>query len=294
MLALDIDFVINKLNSVGYLQGQDFLDTVEKCKQYSEKESRFYLLDLIHELQSECSWCARHSNRTNYAGFNIDFKFIENPVMFITDEPDVLDNHLGNLLSNMIDLLVINPDIQKDFEFLTKHGLGETSYAVPKAKKIEINYSTEIKVNPCFQTQNKELKDFYTSGQVFSSLLEDLNIERENVYITSVLGCPNYSENGSEYSPKVKEVSNCVNWLDMKIRLLRPRYIVALGSLPSKYLFKSDFVLKDISGKVLYNHSLETNFVCTYSPGIVVRYRNSNLKETYYNKIIEDIKNIND
>lgn len=82
----------------------------------------------------------------------------------------------------------------------------------------------------------------YTAGKrLFQWFSDALGITedqfRERVYIAAVIRCfPGRDPKGGDRVPSPDEIFRCSVHLDRELRLLRPRLVVAVGTLASKQL----------------------------------------------------------
>ncbi|MAG08309.1 uracil-DNA glycosylase [Candidatus Woesearchaeota archaeon] len=83
------------------------------------------------------------------------------------------------------------------------------------------------------------------SGQILDSLLADIGLKREGVYITNTILCrpPN------NRNPNRGELNNCRKRLDMQIKLLDPRVVITLGNFASRYMLDTNDGITEIHGK---------------------------------------------
>ena len=63
------------------------------------------------------------------------------------------------------------------------------------------------------------------AGQFLDRLLASINLNREQVYIANVIKC----RPSGNRDPLPTEISNCRQWLERQIEIIRPRMIVTLG-----------------------------------------------------------------
>lgn len=85
------------------------------------------------------------------------------------------------------------------------------------------------------------------SGQVFNDALETFTgIDRESLYITNTVKC--YTQGNRK--PTQAEMDNCRDFLDLEIKLVQPKVIVALGSIAFKALTGMSGIMKH-SGEVV-------------------------------------------
>ena len=70
------------------------------------------------------------------------------------------------------------------------------------------------------------------SGDFLNKLLSIAKLNRETLYITNVIKC---------YAPtdliSQAEIDICSLYLDRQIKLVKPKVIISLGSIPTKYIF---------------------------------------------------------
>jgi DNA polymerase len=83
------------------------------------------------------------------------------------------------------------------------------------------------------------------AGRILDGALEEVGMERRNVFITSVLRCrPPKNRN-----PRKSETDSCRPYLSANIELLKPRVIVAMGNYALKGLTGSDHTMSKARGK---------------------------------------------
>lgn len=118
------------------------------------------------------------------------------------------------------------------------------------------------------------------SGKLLTSILESIQLSREDVFIANILKCrpPNNRR------PSSSEVDTCEVYLHKQIELINPKYILALGLTAADTLLKEKNVMKDIRGKVLNYRGKK--LMITYHPSALLR--NPNLKRPVW----EDMKKL--
>lgn len=83
------------------------------------------------------------------------------------------------------------------------------------------------------------------AGQLFSKILQSVNIKREEVYITNMLKCrPPGNRN-----PSKSEIELCLPFLESQVAIINPKIIVTLGNIPTKYLLNSKEGITKVRGK---------------------------------------------
>jgi DNA polymerase len=103
------------------------------------------------------------------------------------------------------------------------------------------------------------------AGQLLTKIIEACGFKREDVYILNVLRCrPPENRN-----PADDEVENCRNWFESTLRVIRPQYIVCVGSVPTKALFPNALSIGKMRGK--FYEWQGSKVVCTYHPSYLLR-----------------------
>jgi len=77
-------------------------------------------------------------------------------------------------------------------------------------------------------------------GQLLTKLLEEVGVERKNLFITNVVKCRPFDNNRNRQPDWEIEVDTCKTWLAKEIRELNPKVVVALGKVPTRLLTLQD------------------------------------------------------
>lgn len=70
------------------------------------------------------------------------------------------------------------------------------------------------------------------SGQLLTTMLAEVGIQREDVFIANTLKC----RPPGNRDPLPSEIETCRPWLDEQIRLIEPRVVATLGNFATKLL----------------------------------------------------------
>ena len=139
--------------------------------------------------------------------------------------------------------------------------------------------------------EDKEGKPFVgRAGELLDELLEDIGLERNEVYITNTVLCrpPNNRD------PEEEEIEACTPYLDKHIDIIDPEVIVPLGSFATSYILdKYDIdagTISNIHGEVFSVSNLKGQFkiIPQYHPAAVLY--NPDLKEVLeedFNRIVD-------
>lgn len=118
------------------------------------------------------------------------------------------------------------------------------------------------------------------SGKLLTSILESIQLSRDDVFIANILKCrpPNNRR------PSTSEVDTCEVYLHKQIEILNPKYILALGLTAADTLLKEKCIMKDIRGEIMDYRGKK--LMITYHPSALLR--NPNLKRPVW----EDMKKL--
>ena len=118
------------------------------------------------------------------------------------------------------------------------------------------------------------------AGQLLTKILQSIEIEREEIYITNIIKCrPPQNRN-----PEPDEIESCYPFLLTQIQAIQPRIICALGTFAAHTLLRTDAKITSLRGKA-YDFSGIQVFP-TYHPAYLLR--NPEKKR----EVWEDIKRI--
>ncbi|MCM8815503.1 MAG: uracil-DNA glycosylase [Candidatus Omnitrophica bacterium] len=103
------------------------------------------------------------------------------------------------------------------------------------------------------------------AGQLLTRILQSINLQREEVYITNVVKCrPPQNRN-----PRPDEINSCNPFLMMQIKTISPKIICALGTFSAQTLLKTDEKITTLRGKIYELEGIK--IVPTYHPAYLLR-----------------------
>lgn len=103
------------------------------------------------------------------------------------------------------------------------------------------------------------------AGQLLTEMIRALGYEREDVYIANVLKC----RPPRNRVPAPDEAAACEGFLQRQIALIRPKIILAVGSVAAQNLLKTATPIGKLRGQV-YDYG-GTPLVVTYHPSYLLR-----------------------
>lgn len=105
------------------------------------------------------------------------------------------------------------------------------------------------------------------AGQLLNAMLQAIELERKEVYITNILKCrpPNNRD------PVMDEVNTCTPFLDEQITLIKPNLLLAIGRIAAHYLLKTKSSLESLRQKIHAYGANNTPLIITYHPAYLLR-----------------------
>ncbi len=108
------------------------------------------------------------------------------------------------------------------------------------------------------------------SGELLTKILDAIQIDRDEVYITHIVKCrPPGNRN-----PEVDEIAACAPFLQQQIACVQPKIICALGECAAQALLQSEASLSQLRGRFYdYGESRgEIRVMPTYHPVYLLQY----------------------
>ncbi len=108
------------------------------------------------------------------------------------------------------------------------------------------------------------------AGKLLDQLLEEIGVERRDVYIANVLKC----RPPGNRDPKPEEIDSCKGYLREQIRTIQPAVVMTLGNFATKLLMPTDIGITRVRGQ-RYSWWLGATLVPTFHPAAALRGRPS-------------------
>lgn len=103
------------------------------------------------------------------------------------------------------------------------------------------------------------------SGQLLNNMIAAMGLRREQVYIANVVKC----RPPANRAPEPVEANTCTQFLVRQIDVVRPEFIVALGSTAAMYLLGVKQSLASLRGR--FHEVRGARVVVTYHPAFLLR-----------------------
>ena len=103
------------------------------------------------------------------------------------------------------------------------------------------------------------------AGQLLNNMIKAMGLRREDVYIANIIKC----RPPDNRTPQVDEATNCREYLEKQLELVRPRFICALGATPAHYLLNTTLSIGKLRGE--FHDYRGIPVLCTYHPAYLLR-----------------------
>jgi len=111
------------------------------------------------------------------------------------------------------------------------------------------------------------------AGQLLTTILEKLNIDRRRIYISNVVKC----RPPMNRTPLAKEIKACSHNLESELAFISPKVIIALGSVPLNYFKPNSSIIRE-RGKWIYIRNMW--IMPTFHPAYILRQQGKALNKT--------------
>ena len=128
--------------------------------------------------------------------------------------------------------------------------------------------------------EDKHGHPFYgRAGQMLNSLLEEVGISRDEVWITNTVKCRPTAVLGrrvSNRAPRVPEIKACTIWRTGELDIIKPKVVCCLGAVAAKAMLGRDVRMTQERGQLMpFPLPLEgmedTEVILTYHPSYIMR-----------------------
>ena len=132
------------------------------------------------------------------------------------------------------------------------------------------------------------------AGRLLNECLEEAGIERNQVYVTTVVKHFKWEPRGKlriHKKPSMREIKACRPWLNAELEAVRPKLVVCLGATAAQAILGSGFKVTAQRGKL---HHIEgfPSVAATVHPSSILRARSDQDRHEEKLKFILDLKKI--
>lgn len=118
---------------------------------------------------------------------------------------------------------------------------------------------------PGFHEDQLGLPFVGAAGQFLDKMIDCIGFGANDIYIANILKCrpPNNRD------PETAEITQCTDYLNQQITLVKPKLLLALGRFAAQYLVNSTHSLSNLRSKTHYYQDIPV--MVTYHPAYLLR-----------------------
>ena len=141
------------------------------------------------------------------------------------------------------------------------------------------NYNAKLMIIGEAPGRNEDLQGLPFVGQagkLLEQMLNEINIKREEVYITNVVKC----RPPENRDPTEEEIKICSPYLFQQIKLINPQIILLLGKYSLKTILNINLKISYLKGRIFIKD--DRYIMCTYHPAFIIRNYTNYIEEYRY------------
>src|SRR5438094_4564210 len=130
------------------------------------------------------------------------------------------------------------------------------------------------------------------AGKIMDRALEEAGIDRNKVYVTNAVKHFKWEPRGKRrihQKPNSREIAACRPWLEVELRLVKPKLLVCLGATAAQAVFGPSFRVTRERGKVL-SSKLAPRVLATVHPSSLLRQPDEKSREREYKLFVADLR----
>ena len=164
-----------------------------------------------------------------------------------------------------------------------KCALGKTRI---KAVPGEGNINAEIMFvgeGPGFDEDRQGRPFVGRAGQLLDKIIAAMGFTRQEVFIANIVKChpmtdpSNPDKHGNDRAPNSDEIAVCRKYIEQQIKVISPKYVIALGKIAAQTLISENIPASEMRGKI-YDLKLScteldkpVKIMATYHPAALLR-----------------------
>jgi uracil-DNA glycosylase len=130
------------------------------------------------------------------------------------------------------------------------------------------------------------------AGKIMDQALEEAGIDRKEVYVTNAVKHFKWEPRGKRrihQKPNSREIAACRPWLEVELRLVKPKLLVCLGATAAQAVFGPSFRVTRERGKVL-SSKLTPRALATVHPSSLLRQPDEESRQREYERFVVDLR----
>lgn len=132
------------------------------------------------------------------------------------------------------------------------------------------------------------------AGKLLDKVLEEVQIVRDEVYVTNVVKHFKWEPVGKRRihkKPNSREIAACRSWLDAELDVIKPTVLVCLGATAAQALLGKDFRVSQRRGQLIHSH-LAPFVMATVHPSSILRAPDDAKRRKARDEFVEDMRKV--
>jgi uracil-DNA glycosylase len=132
------------------------------------------------------------------------------------------------------------------------------------------------------------------AGQIFDQALEEVGIDRGEVYVTNVVKHFKFEPRGKRRihkRPNAEEVKACRPWLEAELAVVQPEVLVCLGATAAQALLGRAFRVTKQRGEFV-DSDLAPSVTATIHPSAILRAPDDEAREMERGLFVRDLRKV--
>jgi DNA polymerase len=129
------------------------------------------------------------------------------------------------------------------------------------------------------------------AGRVFDEALEEVGIDRDQIYVTNVVKHFNFEPRGKRRihkKPNAEHMAACRPWLEAELAQVRPQILVCLGATAAQAILGRAFRLTQHRGE-FFESSLAPRVTATVHPSSILRAPDEEARNRAMGEFVDDL-----
>lgn len=132
------------------------------------------------------------------------------------------------------------------------------------------------------------------AGRLLDRALEQVGIDRADVYVTNVVKHFKWEPRGKRRihkKPNAGEIQACRPWLDVELALVKPRLVVCLGATAAQALLGTSFKVTRHRGEIIEGVTAAA-IIATVHPSSILRAPDDESRRAEMERFVQDLKRV--
>jgi uracil-DNA glycosylase family 4 len=122
------------------------------------------------------------------------------------------------------------------------------------------------------------------AGKLLTNIINAIGLRREDVFILNCLRC----RPPKNRTPLPSEIANCKPFLELQLKIIKPKYIICFGAVAANTLLETDSSISNLRGRI-YDYK-NSKVVVTYHPSWILHSKDEQERASKRKLVWEDMQ----